>query len=78
MAGYGDYLRQMLAPLGVYDLRSGTLNGAELFALGAGLDEVDGQLELVEREALTATAEGEGLSRREALFRRRPAATTAE
>ena len=75
---YEDYLKALLRPLGVYDLRSGTLNGAELSALGAGLDEVDGQLELVEREALTATAEGEGLRRREALFRRRPAASTAE
>ena len=36
-----------------------------------------GQLETAEREALTATAEDEGLERREALFARRPAAFTA-
>ena len=36
------------------------------------------RLEEIEREALTATAEGEGLARREALFARRPAAVTAE
>lgn len=35
-------------------------------------------LEEIEREALTATAEGEGLARREALFARRPAAVTPE
>ena len=75
---YEDYLKALLRPLGVYDLRSGTINGAELAALGTGLDSVSSRLDLVEREALTATAEGEGLSRREALFRRRPAATTAE
>ena len=75
---YEQYLRELLEPLGVYDLTEGTLNRAELYALGKGLDDVSGQLEMVERESLTATAEGEGLERREALFARRPAAVTAE
>ena len=39
---------------------------------------MNGQLERAEREALTATAEEEGLSRREALFARRSAAETVE
>ena len=75
---YEEYLRAVLAPLGVYDLGEGTLNRAELAALGQGLDFVSQQLDVVEREALTATAEGEGLQRRETLFARRPAAVTAE
>lgn len=75
---YEAYLRALLEPLGVYDLSEGSINGAELAALGAGLDGISGKLDLVEREALTATAEDEGLQRREALFARRPAAVTAE
>ena len=75
---YKTYLRDLLRPLGVYDLGAGTVNGAELAALGAAFDAISGQLDTVERESLTATAEGEGLDRREALFARRPAATTAQ
>ena len=66
---YESYLINLLRPLGVYDLRPGTLNGAELSALGEGLDGAEEQLETAEREALTATAEDEGLDRMEALFR---------
>lgn len=75
---YEEYLRNLLEPLGVYDLRTGTVNLAELSALGQGLDWVSGHLEAVEREALTATAEDQGLTRRESLFLRRPAAYTPE
>ena len=53
---YEDYLKALLAPLRVYDLRPGTINGAELYALGKGFDGVSEQLDLTEREALTATA----------------------
>jgi hypothetical protein len=76
MGTYEGYLRALLAPLNVYDLAEGTVNGAELCALGAALDAVSGALEYGEREALVATAETEGLSRREDLFARRPAAPT--
>ena len=75
---YEAYLRQLLEPLGVYDLSGDSINGAELHALGAVLDQTGERLETVEREAVTATAEGEGLCRREALFARRPAAVTPE
>lgn len=75
---YEQYLRALLAPLGVYDLTDGSVSGAELHALGAGLDAVAAGLDTVERESLTATAEDEGLNRREGLFARRPAAVTAE
>ena len=74
---YETYLRQLLEPLGVYDLSETSIGGGELTALGAALDGVAARLETAEREALTATAEGEGLARREALFARRPAAVTA-
>ncbi|WP_295763344.1 hypothetical protein [uncultured Oscillibacter sp.] len=73
---YEEYLRALLAPLGVYRLDRESLSGAEICALGRGLDFVAERLEDVERESVTATAEGEGLSRREALFLRRPAAAT--
>lgn len=75
---YEEYLRALLAPLGVYRLDRDSLSGAELYALGKGLDAVSERLDNVEREGVTATAEGEGLRRREALFLRRPAATTPE
>lgn len=73
---YEEYLRALLAPLGVYRLDRDSLSGAELYALGRGLDSVSARLDTVERECVTATAEDEGLRRREALFLRRPASTT--
>ncbi len=75
---YEAYLRQLLSPLGVYDLGDGSVNGAELYALGEALDRTARRLETVERESVAATAEEEGLDRREALFARRPAAVTAQ
>lgn len=75
---YEEYLRAVLEPLGVYNLGEGSVNRAELAALGRGMDAAADRLETAEREMLTATAEGEGLQRREALFVRRPVAATAE
>lgn len=72
MAGYEAYLKELLAPLGVYDLSDGSLSESELFAAGAGLDGVAARLENAERESLVPTAEDEGLRRREALFARKP------
>lgn len=74
---YERYLNRLLAPLGLYDL-SGPQNGSELAALGGALDSVDAMLEWVEQESLLDTAEDEGLSRREALFVRKPVSPTAE
>ena len=76
MAGYEDYLKDLLEPLGIYDLRSGTASESELFAAAAELDGTAAELDRTEREALAGTAEDEGLRRREALFARRPAAAT--
>ncbi len=78
MAGYAEFLKALLEPLKVYDLSPGTVNESELWALGAGLDGVSAALETAEREALTATARDIGLSRREALFARRPIAAGAD
>lgn len=54
---HADYLRQMLAPLGVYRLE-GTCNGGELEAVGAALDGCAAALETVEREMLLTTGGG--------------------
>lgn len=79
MAGrYETFLFNLLEPLGLYRLEAGTINESELYAVGAVLDELSKLLEYVERESVTATAEGEGLSRREALFARKPAAQTVD
>ncbi len=72
MAAYGNYLRALLAPLGIYDLRAESLSGSELDAMGAGLDGAAEDLARVERESILATAEDEGLALRESLFARRP------
>ena len=75
--GYGDYLKDLLRPLGVYRLE-GTINGGELEAVGAGLDGVAAALEETEREMLLDTAEGEGLAAVEELLTRAPVADTLE
>lgn len=75
---YESYLRQLLSPLGIYDLSGKSVNGGELYALGLALDRTQQRLDVVERESVTATAEDEGLRRREILFVRRPAALTTQ
>lgn len=70
--GYSDFLRNLLAPLGVYDLSPGSLSGSELEALGRGMDDLNERIDYVERESGLATAQGEGLDRRESLFARSP------
>ena len=70
---YEAHLRSLLSPLGIYDLEEHSASGAAVCSLGTGLDTVSRRLEEIEREALTATAEGEGLARREALLAQREA-----
>ena len=70
--GYGEYLRELLRPLGVYDLSEESLSGSELRAAGAALDSCNGTMEHVERESVLFTAEAEGLKLREDLFAHRP------
>ena len=63
---YAVYLRELLRPLGIYDLAEGSLSGSELDALGLGMDGAEDALEYTEQESLLSTACGEGLDRREA------------
>ena len=58
---YGAFLKNLLEPLGVYDLRDGSLNAAELAALGEALDRVNARLEHAEREALSAPPAAESV-----------------
>lgn len=74
---YYEYLKDLLAPLGIYTLEN-TLNGGELAGEGAALDGVEGALDIIQREMLLSTAEDEGLERIEALLARRPVANTPE
>lgn len=71
MSGYGEYLRQLLRPLRVYEL-DGTVNGGELDAQGTALDGVSDTLDEIQREMLISTAEGQGLEAIESLLTRRP------
>ena len=68
-----QYLRQLLAPLGVYDLEGPFQNG-ELEALGEALDQAEAALDELHRESCLATAQDWGLERTASLFRRRPIA----
>lgn len=74
---FEDYLVSLLRPLGVYDLRTGTINRGELAAYGAQLDEAGAELEHTAREMNLATAEDFGLERIEALLPYRPVCETA-
>ena len=74
---HGDYLRNLLAPLGVYDLEA-PYNGGELDAQGQALDGVDAGLEELARETDLVTAEDWGLERVAGLFTRRPVAASAK
>ena len=40
MAAYGNYLRALLAPLGIYDLSTESFSGSEGDGMGAGLDTI--------------------------------------
>ena len=75
---FEDYLVSLLRPLGVYDLRTGTINRGELAAYGARLDHGEGELDHTAREMNLATAEDFGLERIEALLPYRPVCVTAE
>ena len=51
---YEGYLRDLLAPLGIYDLTERSVSGAAVCALGTGLDDISDRLEEIEREVRTA------------------------
>ena len=68
---HGQYLRELLRPLGVYDLVA-PFNGGELDAQGQALDQFLEQLEQVHRESSLTTAEDWGLEQIARLLVRRP------
>lgn len=70
---YTQYLRELLHPLGVYDLDA-PFNGGELEAAGQALDGAEASLEEVDREVNLDTAEDWGLEQVARLFVRRPLA----
>ena len=70
---YAQYLRDLLRPLGVYDLEA-TFNGGELDAQGECLDRAMDWIEEVRRETCLMTAESWGVERVAQLFARRPVA----
>ena len=72
-----EHLRELLRPLGVYDLNA-PFNGGELEAAGAQLDGAEAALDEIGREASLATAEGWGAERWAALFAQRPVAEGAQ
>jgi len=59
---YGRYLRELLAPLRLYDLEA-PFNGGELNVQGGALDGVDTWLAELRRESTLAEAESWGLER---------------
>ena len=67
----GQYLRELLRPLGVYDLNAPFIGG-ELDAQGAALDGAGDRLEKIQRESSLVTAEDWGLENLARLFARRP------
>ena len=67
------YLKELLRPLGIYDLEA-PFNGGELEAAGLALDRAAETLEEAGRESCLATAESWGLEQMARLFVRRPVA----
>ena len=72
-----EYLASLLRPLGVYDLREGTVNRGELAAYGLVLDGREAELSDTAREMNLTTAEDFGLEQIEALLPYRPVCVTA-
>ena len=71
---HAQYLRDLLRPLGVYDLEA-PFNGGELDAQGEALDGVMAWADEIQREVSLVTAEDWGLENIARLFVRRPVAT---
>ena len=75
---YADYLRALLHPLRVYDLRPESFSGAELEAIGAVMDDIAAERAEQLEQALIPTATEEGLAMWEQLVHFAPASATLE
>lgn len=71
---HAECLRDLLRPLGVYNLEA-PFNGGELDVQGEQLDKLMAWLEEVQRESTLAAAEDWGVENIAKLFTRRPVAT---
>ena len=74
---YGDYLKALLRPLGLYALE-GSLNGAELESYGGQLDVCGDSLEETAREMNLVTAQDLGLNRYLSLLKYKPVTQSTE
>ena len=68
---YGEYLKNTLRPLGIYELDTG-IGAAELEIEGAAFDEIDGVLSDTLRNMLPLTADENGIERWSALLPYKP------
>ena len=59
---YGDHIRRLLAPLGVYDLGAQSISGAMIDAMGEALDDVWQNMQNSLRDAFPQTAYGGALA----------------
>lgn len=73
----GQDLKELLRPLGVYNL-DGSFLGAELDSMGQSLDELQDRLEQIQQEMCLVTARGEGLDTVAALFQQQPVTNDAQ
>lgn len=74
---YSDHIKQLLEPLGVYDLAIGA-GAAEIDVIGEQLDAVFDRMEIMACEAVIPTAGGFGLTSYEELLPYRPAYLTLD
>ena len=75
--GYTEYLKQMLLPLGIYDLEEG-IGAEEIRVIGKQLDDIFNSLEVLGREAVLAQAQSYGLKNYEKMLPFTPAYITVE
>lgn len=76
--GYGDYLRKLLAPLAVYELRPESVSGAALDALGTALDAVYDTVRGNLLDAFPQTARADALTQWERALPRHGDGTPAQ
>lgn len=74
---YAQYLKELLLPLGVYDLKA-PFNGGELDVEGQALDGVETALEEIRQESNLMTAQDWGLEKTARLLIRRPVSSTSQ
>lgn len=75
---YAEYLKELLRPLGIYDLEDGTFNASELDSIGGALDDCQTELDRICREMLVLTAQDEGLDKTSSLLSLHPVTISQE